>query len=143
MVLSSRPAQSVSLLQPVALQTLFGKEQPLTAQERQTSKQEWRRLRSENAPFRIVTEAGLISTSLDYFDPLLLAQTTAAWQSISRIIVATISLNSERYLQVGDVMLRARVAALIDQGTLVADGDPWNLSSSIRLLDNMITSSSL
>jgi hypothetical protein len=73
----------------------------------------------------------------------LLAQTTAAWQSISRIIVATISLNSERYLQVGDVMLRARVAALIDQGTLVADGDPWNLSSSIRLLDNMITSSSL
>jgi hypothetical protein len=42
--------------------------------------------------------------------------------------------NSEPYIQVGDVMLRMRIVALVQEGKLLADGDPWNLRSGrVRL----------
>jgi hypothetical protein len=129
----SEPVQSVSMVQPDALQSLLGKEQPITAQERDEARKHWRRLRNENAPFRIVAETGLASASIDHFDPLLLAQTTSEWQTVVRVIGGTIGYNSEPYFQVGDLMLWARIVALVDGGRLVADGDPWDRSSRIRL----------
>ncbi len=129
----SPPVQSASIVQPDALISLLGKEQPITAQEGDESRQCWQRLRSENAPFRIVTEAGLVSTSIDYFDPLLLAQATSEWQQVARIVGNTMGCNSDPYFQVGDLMLRARIVALVDDGQLLSDGDPWDMSCRIRL----------
>lgn len=37
-------------------------------------------------------------------------------------------LNSQPFFQVGDVMQHTRVVALIDEGRLLADRDPWDMS---------------
>jgi hypothetical protein len=129
----SRPARSVSIVPSDALQSLLGTERSITSQVRDESRQSWQRLRRENAPFRIVTEAGLASTSIDYFDPLLLAQATPEWQKAARIVGNTMASNSDPYFQSGDLMLYARVVALIEKGRLLADGDPWDMSCRIRL----------
>jgi hypothetical protein len=42
----------------------------------------------------------------------------------------------EPYMQVGDVMLRMRIVAMVDEGKLLADGDPWEMQSCrVRLPD--------
>jgi hypothetical protein len=132
-VVLSEAVRSVSIVQPDALRSLFGEEQPITAQERDKSRRQWQQLRRENAPFRIVTETGLASTSIDHFDPMLLTRATSEWQTIRRLIGYTMAENSEPYFQVGDWMLQARLVALVDQGRLLADGDPWDMSSRVRL----------
>jgi hypothetical protein len=129
----SRPVRSVSLGSSYSLQSLLGKEQPVTAQERDKNSRHWRRLRGENAPFRIVTEMGLASTSIDHFDPWLLEQATSDWQSVNRVVADAMGFNSEPFFQVHDVMLHARVVALVDEGRLLADGDPWDIACRIRL----------
>jgi hypothetical protein len=129
----SRPIRRVAIMQPETLQPLVGTEQPITAEERDKSRRDWRRLCIENAPFRIVTEAGLVSAPVDHFDRLLLAQATPDWQSAIRIVHYTIGHTSELYDQVGNVMLQARLIALVSEGKLVADGDPHERSTRIRL----------
>lgn len=128
-----RPAQAVSIVPSLGLASLLGTERSMTAKEREESASQWRRLRSENAPFRIVTEAGLVSASIEYFDPFLLAQATSEWRTVAQAINAAIGHGSEPYLQVGDMMLLARVVALVEARKLVADGDPWKMSCRIRL----------
>ncbi len=51
-VVLSQPTRSVSIVQSDALRSLFGEEQPITAQERDKSRRQWQQLRRENAPFR-------------------------------------------------------------------------------------------
>jgi hypothetical protein len=125
--------QLVSIMQPDNLRSLLGKERPVTAQERDKNSRQWRQLQIENAPFRIVTEIGLVSTSIDHFDPWLLAEATSDWQAVRRVVARAMILNSEPFFQVGDLMLHTRVVALIAQGRLLADGDSWDVSSRIRL----------
>ena len=60
----------------------------------------------------------------DYFDSLLTEQTAVEWRKVARIIGDALGANSSTYYQVGDIMLFARVVALIDQGKVLADGDP-------------------
>jgi hypothetical protein len=132
-VVPSRPIQAVSAVPPYALKSMLGKEQPVTAQEREESSRHWQQLRSENAPFRVVTEIGLVSTSIDHFDPWLLAEATSEWQAVRRVVARAMILNSEPFFQVGDLMLHTRIVALIDEGRLLVDGDPWDVSSRVRL----------
>ena len=131
-VLQSLP--SVSTMSEDTLRWLLGIERPISPEERDQSRRDWQRLRSENAPFRIVTEAGLVSAPGDYFDPLLIAQAKPEWQSVAEIIHTSIFADAfEHYHQVGNVMLRARLAALVGEGRLIADGDPVNRATRIRL----------
>ena len=123
----SQPAQAVSSVPSEALRSLLGTERPITPQERDESAQRWRRLRSENAPFRVVTEAGLVSAPVDTFDPLILEQATPEWKSEALVIGRTMGNNVEPYIQVGDLMLRTRVVALVEAGKLLADGDPGDM----------------
>lgn len=58
----SSPKQAVSLIPDDELASLFGTEQAVTDQERENAAQCWCRLKSENAPFRIVTQTGLVPT---------------------------------------------------------------------------------
>ena len=132
-VILSKPVQAVSIVQSGALQSLIGTERPIALSERENSRRDWRRLRSENAPFRVVTESGLVSAPIDYFDPLLLAQATVEWQKVAGVIGNTIGYNSEPYFQVGELMLLARVVALVREGRLISDGDPCDTASRIRL----------
>jgi hypothetical protein len=128
-----RPAQAVSIVPPIGLRSLLGTERLITLQEKEESRRRWRRLRAENAPFRIVAEKGLVSASIDTFDPLLLAQATTEWRKVAQVIGNAIAHSPEPYLQVGDMMLLTRVVALVEARKLVANGDPWQMSCRIRL----------
>jgi hypothetical protein len=138
----SRPAQCVGLIPDERLVTLLGTEQPPTEEGRGQARQRWRQLRKENAPFRVVSPAGLVSAPMDHFDPLLLERTTAEWTKIARVVGDTMGYSMDPYYQVGDVMLLARVVALVDAGKLIADGDPWDMHACrIRLPDPLTPSS--
>jgi hypothetical protein len=125
----SRPMQSVGIMNPDMLKILLGSERAPTAQQRDLSMQAWRRLKEEDAPFRIVTQAGLVSAPVDVFDPLLLERATPEWKSAARIVGDTMGYNGEPYMQVGPVMLLTRLVALVDDGKLLADSDPWDMRS--------------
>jgi len=128
------PMQSVGIMNPDMLKSLLGSEQPASTEFKEESRRLWRRLRAENAPFRIVTAEGLVSAPEDVFDPLLLERATPEWKRVARIVGETMGYNGEPYMQVGDMMLRARLVALVGEGRLVADGDPWEMRScNVRL----------
>jgi hypothetical protein len=129
----SAPSQAVSVIPEYALKSLLGSEQSMSVELRERYRGDWQRLRTENAPFRIATDAGLVSASVDHFDPQLLAEASPEWQSIRRVVGSAMVLNSEPYFQVGDLMLLTRVVALVESGRLVADGDPWDMSNQVRL----------
>jgi hypothetical protein len=120
----SYPKKAVSLIPEEELAALFGTERAITRQEREEAARCWQRLKFENAPFRIVTDAGLVSAPEDIFDELLLKQATKDWRKVARIIGETMGHNMDPYIQVGDGMLQSRIVALVDQGKLLAHGDP-------------------
>jgi hypothetical protein len=71
----------------------------------------------------------LVSAPADHFDHLLMEQVTSEWSKVARIIGDTMGFNYEPYWQVGDIMLLGRVIALIDEGKLFAEGNPWDMHS--------------
>jgi hypothetical protein len=120
---------AVSIIPTDRLKALLGTERLVTAKEKEEARGHWRRLRAENAPFRVVTSTGLASAPVDHFDPLLIERVTPEWRKIARVIGDTMGYNFEPFMQVGDMMLLARVVALIGEGKLLADGDPWDMHS--------------
>ena len=111
------------------MRVLLGTERPITAQEKEEAGGHWRRLRVENAPFRVVTPMGLVSAPVNHFDPLLIERATPQWRKIAAVVGDTMGCNLEPYMQVGDMMLLARVVALVGEGKLLADSDPWDMHS--------------
>ena len=61
------------------------------------------------------------------------AEATAEPRTVARVVGDTMGHNAEPYCQVGDLMLQARVAALAEAGKLLAEGDPWDMRSRVRL----------
>lgn len=100
----------VSIIPDEGLRVLLGSECPISVAERDEARRQWRRLKAENAPFRIVSEAGLISVPIDYFDPLLLERATTDWRKSARIVGDAMGYNMKPYLQVGDLMLLTRMS---------------------------------
>ena len=132
----TRSMESVGIMNPDMLRSLLGSEQPAMLPLREEARQRWRRLKAENAPFRVATDAGLVSAPIDYFDPWLLKQATTEWRAIGHIVGETMAYCDEPYMQVGNVMLQSRVVALVTDGKLLADGDPWDMQSCrVRLPD--------
>jgi hypothetical protein len=126
----------VAVIPPNELANLIGSERPVGTEERTAARRRWRRLRKENAPFRVVTPDGLVSAPADHFDSAILEQATKEWQSAARIVGMTMAHNCEPYMQVGDIMLLVRVVDLIDQGKLLAQGEPWDMHACrLRLPD--------
>ena len=128
------PAQAASLIPHTYLIALLDSERPITEPERGEAARHWRNLKRENAPFRVVTPEGLVSAPLDHFDGVLLGAASREWQKTVRVVAE--GLVFEPYCQVGDLMLLARVVALVEAGKLIAEGDPWHMHDSrVRLPD--------
>lgn len=121
------PAPAVSILPPYQLATLIGSGRQVSDQEKDEARLRWAQLRAENAPFRVVTPEGMVSAPIDYFDPWLIEQATTEWRKVARVIGGAMGANFGPYYQVGDIMLFSRIVALIDQGKLLADGDPSDM----------------
>ena len=109
---------------------------PISPQEAGDAGRLWQHLRSQNAPFRVVTPTGLASAPIDHFDSSILEQAAREWRSSAYVIGSTMAHNCDPYMQVGDVMLLARLVALVEEGKLLADGDPWDMRACrVRLPD--------
>jgi Protein of unknown function/Domain of unknown function (DUF1835) len=131
-----RPPAYVSIMPPNRLAALFGSERFPTELEKTQFREHWRRLKLENAPFRIVSPQGLASAPVDYFDSFLLKRVPPGGERIARVIHEVLGLDGDPYQQVGDIMLLVRVVALVERGKLMADGDPEDMHSTrIRLPD--------
>ena len=123
----SQPGGAVELVPSYLLPALIETAHPISPQEAADAGQLWQRLRAQNAPFRIVTSAGLASAPIDHFNSSILGQAAKEWSSAARVIGSTMAHNCEPYVQVGDAILLARLVALVEEGKLLADGDPWNM----------------
>ena len=127
-------AKAVSIVPSESLRSLLGKARPPTLREREEACRQWRRLAEENAPHRVVTTEGLVSAPADHFDASLLERATTEWQRLVSIVADALAHNSESHFQVGVETLLARVATLIREGSLLADGDTRDMHSCrIRL----------
>lgn len=115
------------MLNPENMQSLLGSERRISSEEASNAQKRWSRLKSENAPFRVVAESGLVSAPIDHFDPLLLEQIGAEWRKVAYVIGNTMGYNSDPYYQVGDVMLLVRLIALIEASLVEVDGDPYEM----------------
>jgi hypothetical protein len=96
--------------------------------------QRWRELKAKNAPFRVVSDTGLVSQPETYFDHIVLESASMSWQKTARIVGHALALCNDQCHQVGDQVLLSRVVALVESGALEAEGDPWLMRESrIRL----------
>ena len=130
----SPPTLAVGIMNPDALKSLLGCERPFTALERQAARQHWRHLKSENAHFRVVTAAGLVSAPAHHFDRLILDLAPVEWRTMRRTVGNVMAHDLEDYIQVGDTMLLTRIVSLVGEGKLLIDGDQRDIwSCHVRL----------
>jgi hypothetical protein len=88
----------------------------------------WRRLKTENAPLRVLNGLDLVSAPVDFFDPLILSRASTEWQKMLRLLGETLIKSWEGDLhQVGDMVLASRIRALVTSGHLEARGDVFQM----------------
>jgi hypothetical protein len=126
-------AISLGLLPPHSIleSALLDRTETLTADLRARYRELWRRLRTENAPLRVLGESELTSAPLSFFDALLLSCAKPEWQTSARIIGEALSDFWETSRsQTGDLVLWARARVLADAGHLEFRGDLSDMQKS-------------
>jgi len=114
----------LSLLDPESMTEYLDKAEPLSAERRARSLGLWLQLQAENAPLRILGDAGLMSAPLEHFDAALFKHATLEWQKMARIVAGVLGdffLNG--IYQTSDLVLGARLADLAEAGILEWRGD--------------------
>jgi hypothetical protein len=122
----ARLALSLALLpsEQILSNRLIDRAQPLAPEARRRYREMWARLRAENAPLRVISSQGLVSAPITFFDPVLLSCATDKWQRVARIVgEALVKDMEDGLLQYGDLLLSARVQALVEAGGLESSGD--------------------
>ena len=95
----------------------------------------WDRLRSDNAPFRILSSAGLASAPLDVFDEQIVRFIDDDWgkagHAVGHFLYASAyeSFCSAGVHQTGDMVAIARIATLIQAGKIEGRGNPYELKT--------------
>jgi Protein of unknown function/Domain of unknown function (DUF1835) len=85
----------------------------------------WRQLRGENAALRILRNERLQSAPITHFDTLAYACASERWLTIERVVgQALVEAWDDDGIQTSDVVLAARMRALVDAGQLECRGDP-------------------
>lgn len=126
---------NLSLLHPEELLAYLDKAQPLTAERRAEWLAIWAQLQAENAPLRVLSDQGLVSAPIDYFDAELLRNATPEWRRMALIVAYVLGEfhDTGRY-QTCDLVLAARLATLAEDGELEWRGDLYTMREcSLRL----------
>jgi hypothetical protein len=135
-----RLALSLALLpaQQILDNGLLDRAEPLTPTARRHYRETWQRLRAENAPLRVLTPDGLVSAPISAFDPLLLSCASRNWQKAARVVGEALAKEmDDGLLQIGDLLLVARVSSLVETGLLESRGDLANIQRcELRLPDH-------
>jgi hypothetical protein len=130
---------SLALLPPdeIAEHDLFDQAKILPATTRSEYQALWGQLRAENAALRVLAGDVLVSAPISFFDSLLMSFATDNWQKVARIVgLALDSQMDDRIFQTGDIVLVARVNALVEAGRLELQGESaFEIQTSkVRLL---------
>lgn len=114
----------LSLLGPDALGQYLDQAVPLSRERREICLALWKKLKAENAPFRVLIDNGLISAPIEYFDPLLLKHIAPEWQKMAMIVGRALWEFAESGIyQTGDLVLAARLTHLAETGILEWQGE--------------------
>jgi hypothetical protein len=134
------PSQAMSLglldRDKICDDRLWDLAKPLQPGERQRYLELWQRLRSKNAPLRVIEDGRLVSALVTFFDELLMSLVTEHWQKVSGVIgEALVSEMYEGVIQSGDLLLSARLDAMAKDGRLeIRGGSALDMrSSEVRL----------
>lgn len=94
--------------------------------------EQWRRLKTENAPLRIVDEIGLVSAPITFYDDALIARVSDNWQVGALVIGGTMAdlMDNPHNELVSDLLLWARVCALCKAGALELRGDETHMHNA-------------
>jgi hypothetical protein len=130
-------AISLDLLNPdlVQIHTFMDYARPISAASRTYYQQMWKQLRAENAPLRIIRGDRLHSAQLTVFDDTLLSCAASRWLKTARIVGEASSRTWDKDgIQTSDLVLGARVVALVEAGRLEGRGNlqDWRWSE-VRL----------
>lgn len=118
---------------------LLERQATLTGQEQQACRDLWKRLRAENAAFRVVSDLGLRSAPITYFDKAVASQVTDDWQKCSHVVGKTLVTLRDDGTYCGDLVLWSRVRALADEGVFEMEGDGVRMrNSSVRLASRAV-----
>lgn len=102
---------------------LLDRAAPPAPTERSRYREVWHRLRAEDASLRIVSDPGLSSAPITFYDDELLSYTIPHWRKVARIVGEALA-NQREFAQCSDLFLAARVRALAKAGRLEARGNP-------------------
>ena len=132
---STKPHLAISLAllppQKILENGLLDRTEQLTSVLRAQYRELWGRLRTENAPLRVLSQGELVSAPLSFFDPLLLSCARPEWQKTARVIGEALSdFSMTSVLQTGDLVLCARARALAGAGRLEFRGDLSDIQNS-------------
>lgn len=140
-IYDERQAFSIVRDERIVQHSLLERAKPLSDLERAELRSTWARLRDENAPLRVVTDTGLVSQPITYFDERIRAPIQPEWQRCARVVGTVLSELSQQRLREldSDVFVFTRLLRLIDTCDDIEgrndDGDdaPWSMRrSSVR-----------
>jgi hypothetical protein len=118
-------AMSLGMLSPdrICEDNLWDLAEPLETTAREQHLDVWRKLRLENAPLRVLDGDRLVSAPISFFDSMLMSFVTEDWQRVARIIgQSLVSSADDSLVAIDDILLRARVNALVECGRLEIRG---------------------
>jgi hypothetical protein len=96
---------------------VIGRRVPLEDLKRKEAHELWSRLRSENAPLRVIRKGELASAPLSHFDEVIKAQVDLTWRK-TRTILGNVM--GELAHQARDFVLIGRLIWLVETGQLQA-----------------------
>jgi len=107
---------------------LFDRSVPLKDEERASFRALWGKLKSENAPLRILNGDGLVSAPLDVFESLILLHARPDWQK-SRVLAGRVlaKWSEDHCYQQGDIFLASRIRVLATSDRLEWVGDLYDI----------------
>lgn len=119
-----RLALGLEMLHPDRIfeEKLWDLAEPLQATAREQHLNLWRQLRSENAPLRVIDNREFASAPMSFFDSTLISFVTENWQRVSRIVGQSLASGTDDSLPVNDLLLRARINALVESGSMEIRG---------------------
>ena len=107
----------------------------------------WAELVEENALLRVLRDGQLHSAPIDHHDHFVLAAGTPEWMRHVRVIGHALGATFDARTRVSDDLLFSRLAHLVDEGVIEADGDvrawtdePRRTDAQVRLPANAISS---
>ena len=107
---------------------------PLDDVARASIRTRWKRLGEEGAALRVLTEQGLVSEPITYFDDRIRARITDAWQSCAHVVVDVMGTVWSGWLEEfhSDTFLFCRILDLLDEGEFEGKNDEelWSMHNS-------------